>query len=125
VAVHAVFLHFLNNASETLSVSHTLEKILPCSCVAESKTLERRYVGVSISLRLFLFHLLHTNNTLIASKLIVLYMPGLNFGIVVWLFNVCCRFKLKMTKNKEISLAKQCPAVMKYIFLKGNSAKSV
>jgi hypothetical protein len=42
----------------------------------------------------------------ISSKFIVLYMSDLNFVIVARLFNVCCRFEVKMEQNNGDFTAK-------------------
>jgi hypothetical protein len=50
-------------------------------------------------------------------------MYDLNFIIVALLFNVCCKFEVKMVQNNWYFSAKECWAVMKYLFLQGNLAK--
>jgi hypothetical protein len=82
--------------------------------------------GNEIALKVFgfsCFTYFYTNNTYITSKFIVLYMSDLNFIIVAWLFNVCCISEVKIAPNNGDFTAKECRAVMKYLFLQRNSDK--
>jgi transposase len=52
-------------------------------------------------------------------------MYDLNLIILARFFKVCCRSEVKMAQNNGDFTAKECRAVMKYLFLKGNSAKKM
>jgi hypothetical protein len=50
-------------------------------------------------------------------------MSDLNVVILALLFNVFCRSEMKMAQASGAFTAQECRVVMKYLFLKGNSAK--
>jgi hypothetical protein len=61
------------------------------------------------------------DNTFTTSKYTVLYTTSdLNSIIVALVFNVCYRSEVKMAQNNGDFPAKECRAVIKYNFLKGN-----
>jgi hypothetical protein len=50
---------------------------------------------------------------------------GMEFRSFDWIFNACCRSGVKMEHKKADFTAKECRAVMKYLFVKGNPAKRI
>jgi hypothetical protein len=52
-------------------------------------------------------------------------MSGLNSKSVTLLFNAFCRFEVKMEKKNGDFNAKECRAMIKNLFPKGNSAKKI
>jgi hypothetical protein len=60
---------------------------------------------------------------LLSHQSLMFYMSHLIFIIVTRLFNVYCRSEVKMSQNNRHFTTKQCRAVMKYFFLKGNLAQ--